>query len=111
MLKTLSYYMALPYTIDVDHEESGEAPPFVASIRELPGCMAQGATHNEAVQELREAQSLFVETLLEHGVSVPEPTYTAEATKTKATYHFLIPENPVPTPSTSLPVPSELVLA
>lgn len=113
MLKKLNYYMTLPYTIDVVYEESGEAPPYVARILELPGCIAQGRSHNEAVRELREAQALFVEAMLESHVPIPEPAYTAEATVTKATVTkvncaFSMPESHL---STSPPTTSRFVPA
>ena len=71
MLKNLNYYMTIPYTIDVVYEKSGKAPPYVARILELPGCMAQGRNHNDAVRELREAQTLFIEAMLEKPRSYP----------------------------------------
>ncbi len=108
MLKTPNYYMTLPYTIDVVYEESGKAPPYVARILELPGCMAQGRSHNEAVRELREAQALFVEAMLESRVPIPEPAYTSESAVTKVTCAFSIPESPL---STSPSVTSRLVPA
>lgn len=108
MLKKLNYYMTIPYTIDVVYEKSGKAPPYVARILELPGCIAQGRSHNEAVRELREAQALFVEAMLESHVPIPEPAYTAEATVTKVTCAFSVPESHV---STSPPATSRLIPA
>jgi len=66
-------YMATSYGVDVIHEESGDAPPYVAFIRELPGCMAQGRTPAEALEELHEARCLFIEAMLDHGVPIPAP--------------------------------------
>ena len=107
MLKTLNYYMTLPYTIDVVYAKSGKAPPYVARILELPGCMAQGRNHNEAVRELREAQALFIETMLESHLPIPEPAYTSEATVTKVSASS-IPESDL---TTSPPVTSRLIPA
>lgn len=45
----------------------------VARIAELEGCIAQGRTEAEARSELRDAQRLFIETMLDNGVPVPEP--------------------------------------
>ncbi len=91
MLKKLNYYRTLSYMIDVVYEKSEKAPPYVARILELPGCIAQGRSHNEAVRELREAQALFVEAMLEGHVPIPEPAYTAEATVRKVTCAFRSP--------------------
>ncbi len=108
MLKNINYYMTIPYTIDVVYDKSGKAPPYVARILELPGCMAQGRNHNDAVRELREAQPLFIEAMLENHVPIPEPAYTSEATVTKLTYAFSIPESHL---STSPPATYRLVPA
>ena len=67
----VNYYMSLSYEVDVVHEESGDAPPYVAFIRELPGCMAQGRTPAEALEELQQAKYLFIEAMLDHGVPIP----------------------------------------
>lgn len=66
-------YMALPYTIEVEPEERRHDAFHVARIAELEGCIAQGRTEAEARSELRDAQRLFIETMLENGVPVPEP--------------------------------------
>ena len=67
-------YMALPYTIEVKRDEQGHDAFHVARIVELEGCIAQGRTEAEARTELRGAQRLFIETMLDNGVPVPEPT-------------------------------------
>jgi len=46
---------------------------FVASIPELPGCMAYGETKEEALKEIDMAKELWIETALEDGQAVPEP--------------------------------------
>lgn len=66
-------YMALPYTIEVERDERRHDAFHVARIAELEGCIAQGRTEAEARSELRDAQRLFIETMLDNGVPVPEP--------------------------------------
>lgn len=46
---------------------------FVASIPELPGCMAHGDTKEDALKEIKIAKELWIETALEDGLSIPEP--------------------------------------
>ena len=46
---------------------------FVASIPELPGCMAHGETKEEALKEIDVAKKLWIETVLAEGEQVPEP--------------------------------------
>ncbi len=70
MEKTLEYYLGLPYTIEL--KEDREAGWFV-KIKELPGCMSQGDTANEALEMIQEAMELWLEVSLEDGDPIPEP--------------------------------------
>lgn len=44
-----------------------------ATVPDLPGVFATGATHDEAQTNVREAIRLFVETARETGIAIPEP--------------------------------------
>ncbi|HBA49570.1 MAG TPA: type II toxin-antitoxin system HicB family antitoxin [Lachnospiraceae bacterium] len=46
---------------------------YVASVPELPGCMAHGETKEEALKEIELARELWIETALEDGETIPEP--------------------------------------
>ena len=46
---------------------------FVAEAPELPGCMAHGGTQETALQNLRQAMELWIDTAREFGDPVPEP--------------------------------------
>ena len=70
MEKTLDYYLGLPYTIEL--KEDPESGWFV-KIKELPGCMSQGDTANEALEMIQEAMELWLEVSLEDGDPIPEP--------------------------------------
>lgn len=74
-------YMALPYTIEVERDERRRDAFHVARVLELEGCIAQGRTEAEARSELRDAQRLFIETMLDNGVPVPEPRSSRENTR------------------------------
>ena len=52
---------------------SAEDHAFIADIPELPGCMAHGTTHEDALRNANEAISLWIETAEEDGRSVPQP--------------------------------------
>ncbi len=69
--KDLEYYMNLPYRVLFIPEEDGSA--FTAIIPKLDGCIAFGETIEEAYQMLIEAKRLWLETVLERGLSIPEP--------------------------------------
>lgn len=46
---------------------------YVASVPELPGCMAHGRTKEQALKEIEIAKELWIETALEDGQTIPEP--------------------------------------
>jgi predicted RNase H-like HicB family nuclease len=52
---------------------SNEDESFVADVPELPGCMAHGATQEEALRNIQEAMSAWIEVAKELGRPVPEP--------------------------------------
>jgi predicted RNase H-like HicB family nuclease len=52
---------------------SAEDGVFVAEVPELPGCMAHGASHEAALQNVSEAIRLWIDTAKEFGDPIPEP--------------------------------------
>lgn len=50
----------------------GEDGFYVAECPSLPGCISQGKTKAEALDNIREAIDLYTEVLVENGKSVPE---------------------------------------
>ena len=70
MEKSVAYYMGLPYTIEL--RKDGEDGWFVR-VKELPGCMSQGDTAEEALTSIREVMPLWFETALESDYQIPEP--------------------------------------
>ncbi|MGD1922125.1 MAG: type II toxin-antitoxin system HicB family antitoxin [Pleurocapsa sp.] len=56
---SLSYYLSLQYPIDVYPEEHG----FTVIIADLPGCMSQGKTMDEAIVNINRAKHLWLETV------------------------------------------------
>ena len=52
---------------------SNEDGAFVAEAPQLPGCMAHGATQEDALREMNEAIRLWIDTSRELGDPVPEP--------------------------------------
>jgi antitoxin HicB len=68
--KTLEYYVGLPYTIEL-RNTPGEG--WFVRVRELPGCMSQGETSEDALANIQEAMHLWLEVSLDHGDAIPEP--------------------------------------
>jgi predicted RNase H-like HicB family nuclease len=46
---------------------------FVAEAPELPGCMAHGPSQEAALENIRQAMELWVDTARELGEPIPEP--------------------------------------
>ena len=56
------------YTVLLDQEPDGG---FVAIAPALPGCVSQGDTHDEAIDNIREAAELYIEDCVASGDPVP----------------------------------------
>ena len=52
---------------------SPEDDSFVAEVPELPGCMADGDTHQEALANVEQVIEEWVDTATRLGRSIPEP--------------------------------------
>ena len=67
----VGYYLSLPYRVELipDLEEGG----YAVSIPDLPGCISQGDTVEEAMEMIRDAQRGWLTVALEHGDPVPMP--------------------------------------
>ncbi len=51
---------------------------YSAYVPDLPGCIAPGATVAEAEAEIREAIRFHLDSMLEEGMPVPDPTTVTE---------------------------------
>ncbi len=61
--------MARRFTVIFEKEEEGGYHVFCPI---LPGCHAQSETIDEGVQNIREAIELYLESLVEDGLPIPE---------------------------------------
>lgn len=52
---------------------SDEDGTFLAEVPELPGCMADGATHSEVLKNLEEVVRLWLDAARSQGHPIPEP--------------------------------------
>ena len=60
------------YSVFIQYDPVDEI--FVVSIPELPGCMAHGETKEKALKEIETAKELWIDTALEDGQTIPEPS-------------------------------------
>ncbi|MFZ3131405.1 MAG: type II toxin-antitoxin system HicB family antitoxin [Desulfosporosinus sp.] len=68
--KSLDYYLELPYKFTLYPAEEGG---YVIEIPDLPGCLSQGETTEEAIANIEDAKKCWIETLIENGMEIPEP--------------------------------------
>lgn len=62
------------YRVIIEQDEDGV---YVAEVPALPGCIAQGKTHCEVIDNIKEAIAGYLESLRAHGEPVP-PSITEE---------------------------------
>jgi len=69
--ETVERYMALPYRIELipDPNDGG----WVVAIPDLPGCLSQGDTVEEAMEMIRDAQRGWLAVSLENDATIPAP--------------------------------------
>ena len=62
------------YRVLIEQDEDGV---YVAEVPALPGCISQGQTRSEALDNIKEAIAGYVESLQAHGDPIP-PSITEE---------------------------------
>jgi antitoxin HicB len=67
---TLEYYLNLKYPITLYPDAEGG---YVAEIKDLPGCLTQGETLEETMNNINEARELWLETAYESNDEIPMP--------------------------------------
>ena len=68
--KPINYYLKLKYPVTLIPDETGG---YAVEIEDLPGCISQGETVEEALQMIEEARQLWLETAYEDGLDIPLP--------------------------------------
>ena len=58
----------MKYQIIIEQDEDGV---LVAEAPALPGCISQGETEAEALENIQEAMNAYLESLIAHGEPVP----------------------------------------
>jgi antitoxin HicB len=73
--KPLDFYINLKYPVILIPDETGG---YAVEIEDLPGCISQGDTIEEAMQMIEEARRLWLESAYEDGLDIPLPESEAE---------------------------------
>lgn len=70
MKKNLKYYFNLDYTIRLKQNEDSS---YFVEIEELPGCMSEGDTEEEALKMIEDAKKAWISVALKRKIKIPEP--------------------------------------
>ncbi|NLX03406.1 MAG: type II toxin-antitoxin system HicB family antitoxin [Syntrophomonadaceae bacterium] len=68
--KDFEYYLSLPYKIVLYPSPEGG---YAIEIPELPGCLTQGQTIEEAMLMIEDAKRAWIDIALQDGEFIPEP--------------------------------------
>lgn len=71
MTKDVHFYLSLPYRIELIPEP--EVSAVVARIPDLPGCITQGDSSEEALRLLEGAKEAWIKTAIARGLAIREP--------------------------------------
>jgi predicted RNase H-like HicB family nuclease len=63
------------YQIVIDHLSEEDGGGYLATVTELPGCMADGDTREEALQRVEDAMRAWASAAAEMGRQVPAPAH------------------------------------
>jgi antitoxin HicB len=69
-MKPLDHYLSLKYRTSVYQDDEGD---YIAEVDDLPGCVADGQTPDEAFANLEEAKRSWMESRRAAGLEIPEP--------------------------------------
>lgn len=73
-MTTLEEYLDLPYEVILIRDQGKDGVVgWVAEVDELPGCLAQGQTPEEAVHHIRDAMTGWLSVAIEDGLEIPPP--------------------------------------
>lgn len=70
MKRTLEEYLNIPYKYEIIPSPEGG---YVITVPDLPGCITQAETYQEALSMIEDAKKAWIESALEDGIEIPEP--------------------------------------
>lgn len=66
--------MTLEYAVRIDRLAEGDGGGYLATVPELPGCMSDGETPEEALKNVQEAIVSWIEAAREWKREIPKPS-------------------------------------
>lgn len=78
MTKDIQYYLDLPYQVVLTPINEEDGGGWLATIPELRGCMSDGETQQEALNNLLDAKSAWFKTAIKRKQQIPMPSNQEE---------------------------------
>ena len=66
--------MKLEYAVRIERLAESDGGGYLATVPDLPGCMSDGATPEEALRNVQDAIETWIEAAREWKQEVPKPT-------------------------------------
>ncbi len=66
--------MKLEYSVRIERLADGDGGGYLATAPDLPGCMSDGATTEEALKNVQEAIASWIEAAKEWKMDIPQPS-------------------------------------
>jgi predicted RNase H-like HicB family nuclease len=60
----------MKYRVLIEQDEDGV---YIAEVPSLPGCISQGQTREQAIENIKEAIAVYLESLEAHDEPIPPP--------------------------------------
>ncbi len=90
-MKTVDYYMQLPYKMEIlpDDKEGG----YTACYPDLPGCLTCSETIEGAIAGLLDAKKAWLEAAVEDGVEIAEPASGEDVSSYSGQFRLRMPKS------------------
>ena len=66
--------MKLEYAVRIERLAENDGGGYVATVPDLPGCMSDGETPEEALKNVQDAIASWIEAAKEWKLDIPEPS-------------------------------------
>jgi len=66
--------MKLEYALHIERLPDSEGGGYIATVPDLPGCMSDGETPEEALKNVQEAIASWIEAAQEWKMDIPHPS-------------------------------------